>query len=123
MKESGRVVKKINPNVVEIELQESSACVKCGLCHLNKSGTLTLEASDDIGVSVGDSVEVYIPESRVILSSLMLFIFPLVAFFSGYLLRGIILAVILLSVYMLFVYFYDKKAKIAPKVIRLLSNT
>lgn len=81
-----------------------------------------MEAKNDIGASVGDVVEVEIPEGRVILSSLLIFIFPIFAFFLGYLIKGPISGAIFLIVYLIFLYLYDKRTKTIPGIARILSN-
>lgn len=84
-----------------------------------------MEAKNDIGASVGDVVEVEVPESQVIWASLLIFIFPIFVFFAGYIIKGFILGVIFLIVYLTFLYFYDKSTKTVPRITRVLigSNT
>lgn len=122
MRETGKVLRKIDPHLAEVEIRSTSACAKCGVCHFNQSGVLSMEAKNDIGSSVGDIVEIDIPESHVLLSSLLIFIFPLFAFFIGYLIKGLILGVLCLTVYLIFLYFYDKRTKTIPRIARILSN-
>lgn len=123
MKELGTVLRKMDPHIAEVEIRTSSACAQCGACHFNKAGTLSMEAKNDVEASVGDVVEVEIPEAHVILSSLLIFIFPIFAFFAGYIIRGFILGAIFLSVYLTFLYFYDKKTKTVPRITRVLSKS
>ena len=120
MKETGKVSRKIDPLTVEVEVKESSACAKCGICHFSKTGTLILDAKNEIGASVGDTVEVEVPEGSVVFSSLLIFIFPIIAFFIGYLIKGIVPGAVCLAVYLIFLYFYDKKAKTIPKITRIV---
>jgi sigma-E factor negative regulatory protein RseC len=123
VKETGRVLRIVDPHIAEVEIRSGSACAKCGICHFDRGGVLSMEAKNDIGASVGDVVEVEIPEGRVILSSLMIFIFPIIAFFGGYLLRGLVSGVICLALYLIFLYFYDKRTKTIPRIARVLSNS
>ena len=120
VKETGKVLRKIDPLTVEVEVKESSACAKCGICHFSKTGTLILDAKNEIGASVGDTVEVEVPEGSVVFSSLLIFIFPIIAFFIGYLIKGIVPGAVCLAVYLIFLYFYDKKAKTIPKITRIV---
>jgi len=120
VKETGKVSRKIDPLTVEVEVKESSACAKCGICHFSKTGTLILDAKNEIGASVGDTVEVEVPEGSVVFSSLLIFIFPIIAFFIGYLIKGIVPGAVCLAVYLIFLYFYDKKAKTIPKITRIV---
>ncbi len=122
MRETGKVLRKIDPHLAEVEIRSSSACAKCGLCHFDRSGIISMDAKNDIGASVGDDVEIEIPEGRVILSSLMIFILPIIAFFGGYLLKGLVSGVICLALYLIFLYFYDKRTKTIPRIARILSN-
>ena len=79
-----------------------------------------MEVENGIRARAGDAVEIEIPEGSVILSSLMIFIFPIVAFFSGYLIRGSITGAACLAVYLVFLYCFDERTKTAPKITRVL---
>jgi len=122
VKENGKVIKRISSNVVEIEIKESPSCAKCGMCIFKPDGRITLKAIDKTGVEIGNIVEVNIPESRVLLSSLLIFILPIIVFFSGYMIKGVILASILLFIYLAFLFFYDRRSKLLPNITRVLSN-
>lgn len=123
MKETGKVLRVINPHIAEVEIRSSSACAKCGLCHFDRPGIVSMDATNDAGASVGDEVEIEIPEEKVILSSLLIFIFPIVAFFAGYLIKGLVLGAAFLIVYLIFLYLYDKRTKTIPRIARVLSNS
>ena len=120
MKESGKVISADDRGGAVIEIRSSSGCDKCGACHFNGAGVLSMEAENKVGARAGDAVEIEIPEGSVIFSSLMIFIFPIVAFFSGYLIRGIITGAAFLSVYLVFLYYFDKRTRTAPKITRVL---
>jgi len=120
VKESGKVTRIIGPGLAEVEIKASSACAKCGICHFDQGGTLLIEAKNDIGASAGDAVEIDIPEGNVVLSSLLLFIFPIIAFFTGYLLYGIVLGLFCLMFYLIFLFFYDRKMKTITKITRVV---
>jgi sigma-E factor negative regulatory protein RseC len=122
VRETGKILRKIDPHLADVEIRSTSACAKCGVCHFNQSGLLSMEAKNDIGASVGDAVEIEIPEGRVILSSLMIFIFPIIAFFAGYLIKGLVLGAAVLIAYLIFLYLYDKRTKTIPRIARILSN-
>jgi len=83
---------------------------------------LTLKAIDTIGAAVGDHVEIDMPEGSVILSSFLVFIMPLIAFFTGYLIYGLILGFVFLAVYLIFLFIYDRTKAILPRIIRVLSS-
>lgn len=121
MKEIGRVVKKAEGLAI-VEIKEGSACTKCGLCAFGKDGVITFEVPDSEEIAIGDHVEVSIPERDVIISGFLIFIAPLLIFFSGYIIKGIVLGAFLLAIYLLALYFYDRSIKALPKITRVLSN-
>lgn len=122
MREVGKVINK-SRNIATVEIQETASCAKCGICAFDKAGKMAMEAVDTVGVSEGEYVIIDIPAGNVILSGLLLFIFPLIAFFAGYMIKGIILGAVILIVYLIFLYVYDKRSKTIPKITRVLSNT
>jgi len=120
VKESGKVTRLIGPGLAEVEIKASSACAKCGICHFDQGGTLSMEAKNDIGASAGDAVEIDIPDGSVVLSSFLIFIFPLIAFFVGFIFKGIVAGAACLALYLTFLYFYDKNAKTIPKITHVV---
>jgi positive regulator of sigma E activity len=123
LKESGKVIRNIDQGRAIVEVHSSAACANCGACRFNDSGILSMEAENGIGARAGETVEVEIPEGRVVLSSLMIFIFPIFAFFLGYLIKGIISGAVCLAVYLVFLYHFDKRTKTMPKITRVLSSS
>lgn len=121
MKEVGKVIKKSGERS-DIEIKKSSACAKCGLCAFNDAGVFTIEASDRTSSVPGDYVEVEVPGKDVLVSAFLIFIFPLIIFFTGYILLGIIFGTVLLAVYLPLLYLFDRSRKTIPRVIRILSN-
>jgi positive regulator of sigma E activity len=122
VKESGKVTRIIGPGLVEIEIKASFACAKCGICHFDQAGVLSMAVKNNVEAVVCDVVEVEVPEAHVVSSSILIFIFPIFAFFIGYLIKGLILGSIFLFIYLVFLYLYDKKAKTMPRITRVLSN-
>jgi sigma-E factor negative regulatory protein RseC len=120
MKESGKVLRKIDAGLAEVEVRAGSACASCGLCGYARPGIRSMEVKNEIGASVGDMVEIEVPESKVILSSLMIFIFPIFAFFAGYIIRGVISGVVCLAVYLAFLFYYDKKKRVTPRITSII---
>ena len=120
MRESGKVTRIIGPGLAEVEIKASSGCAKCGMCHFDRAGTLSMEARNDIGACAGDAVEMDIPEGSVVLSSSLIFIFPLIAFFVGFIFKGIVAGAACLALYLTFLYFYDKNTKTIPKITRVV---
>jgi len=121
MKEIGKVISKTG-NLAMVEIKESSACAKCGICAFGKSGTLTLEAVDNAGASVEDYVEVEITGKDMVMSAFLIFMLPLIIFFSGYMLIGIMFGAVLLAIYLPLLYLYDRSRETIPRVTRVLSN-
>jgi positive regulator of sigma E activity len=122
MKEIGIVSKVLSELNVEVEIKESPACVKCGMCLFKSTGSITLEVTNLVGAKAGDKVEIDLPEAKVILSSMLIFILPLIVFFGGYLIKGPVLAAIILTGYLVWLYFFDKKSKAIPRITRVLYN-
>jgi len=120
LKESGKVIRIIGDGLVEVEIKASSGCAKCGACNFDRSGTMSMEAKNEIGASRGDVVEIEIPEGSVIFSSLLIFIFPIIAFFAGYIMKGLILGSICLLAYMIFLFVYDRKKRVIPRITALI---
>lgn len=120
MKESGKVLRKIDGGLAEVEVLAGSSCAACGICSFARSGIRSMEVKNDIGASVGDAVEIEVPEGKVILSSLMIFIFPVFAFFAGYIVRGVISGVICLAIYLAFLCYYDKKKRVTPRITAVI---
>jgi hypothetical protein len=52
----------------------------------------------------------------------LIFIFPIFAFFVGYIIKGLFLGVIFLIIYLIFLFLYDKKTKTVPRITRVLSR-
>ena len=121
MKETASVIRKTEDKTAEVSLNRTSACAKCGLCSFNEKGTLTLQVMDEIGVAEGDLVEIYLPESSVIAASILVFILPIIVFFIGYLLRGLLFGSAILAAYLAFLYIFDRKSRMLPKITRVLS--
>jgi len=120
MKETGKIIKIISNDLVEVELKGSAACAKCNICLFKSNGTATINAKNKIGAALGQYVEIEIPEGRVVLSAILVFILPIVSFFAGYLISGIYLAVLFLAVYLVFLYMYDRRTQAFPQVTRVL---
>lgn len=122
MREAGKVVRILDRDKVEIEMQSTAGCAKCGLCKIGLNNKVYLTVASNEPVSVGDSVEIEIPEKQVIFITFLIFILPLLLFFAGYLIYNYVLAIVLPVVYFFGLWFYDrdsrKKGKYLPCVAR-----
>jgi len=121
VQESGKVIRRLGGKIVEVQLQATPSCGKCGLCNMRQPGVMTMDAVDGIGVRVGDQVEIEVAEANVILSSFLIFICPLITFFAGFIIRGAILGTVMVLIYLIFLYFYDKKTGTTARITRVLS--
>ena len=83
MLEEGEVVKVEGKRVV-ISLPASSHCERCGICGSGADSRRTLEVTKKEKLSVGDKVEIYIPEGIICRVGFLLFILPLLGFIGGY---------------------------------------
>jgi len=84
MREQGVVARVISPGIVEISLEPSEACGRCGACHRGGAGAASLEAVDALGVKKGDIVEIEISTRGVVSASFVVYLLPLVFLIAGY---------------------------------------
>ncbi len=88
MKKKAVVLEK-NGDITKISILRHSACSKCGACSGNgKEIFMIMEKSP---LSPGDIVEVEISGGFLILSSIVVYVFPLIVLFLGYII-GVSLA-------------------------------
>lgn len=123
------VVKQIFPdNQALVEIKCADLCATCGLCmklsSFSKENKM-VSAINNVGAKVGDEVEINIPDSQILKSSFILFLFPVGALFAGYFLGslisrgwGIALAFLSLSFSFYFIKLYDKRFKSQITIIR-----
>lgn len=89
MIEFGTVINK-EKGLAKIELDRSSACIKCGLCSTNTEKKNYLFFPDKTDLKPGDKVKIEISQKVILQSSLITFLIPI----TGIIL-GIILSLIL----------------------------
>jgi len=99
------IVEKIEGDVVFVYLMEDGTCVSCqargegdvkgcaacGLFANNKKHPIRALIKQGIRVSEGDMVELSMSPGKAVLSGILIFLFPLVFFFLGFILAGIVL--------------------------------
>ena len=78
------VVKEINGNRVKVLLPFSKGCEKCGLCKRISDSSMEVEVYAKGDIHKGEKVKIYINPKAVIVSSLMVYIFPLLFMVAGY---------------------------------------
>ncbi len=72
------IIKDINNNEVEIEFSRSSACGKCGACMMAKdTGKMLIKIPYTKKINIGDEVYIDIDRNFYLLSSLLLYVLPL----------------------------------------------
>ncbi|OGB87933.1 hypothetical protein A3H38_04950 [candidate division WOR-1 bacterium RIFCSPLOWO2_02_FULL_46_20] len=94
MREQGIITKIISGNIVEVAIQKSKACDRCGLCRDLPEDMMGLEAVNDIEAKIGDIVKVEIPTKEIWQSSAIIFLVPIMFLFTGYLLGAYLFRVI-----------------------------
>ena len=85
MHEQGRVV-AVGEGIVDVRMDISPACDGCGLCASGRNGeTIMRGVRDALGATVGDTVDITIPDSVTRRAIVAVFVVPVVALFAGYL--------------------------------------
>jgi len=66
-----------------------SGCAGDSFCNV-KSHTYTALNPQKLEIAAGDEVEVFLPPGKTIFSGFLVLIFPLILFFAGFLLTGVL---------------------------------
>ena len=83
MKEAGRVV-SVEDDTAFLLFNRTSMCAKCGACGITAGqNTITLPVKNILNAKVDDRVEVQFAAKNALTSSLIAYIFPLIALFIG----------------------------------------
>jgi sigma-E factor negative regulatory protein RseC len=91
MREWGVVTRVIPPDAVEVSLEASEACTRCGACHPDTKGRVGIEAVGIPGVKTGDVVEIEISTGGVVATSFVVYLLPVFFLIAGYI-SGSVLA-------------------------------
>jgi len=86
MTEEGRVV-DVKDKIAIVSISRSERCNGCTACRIFSDGKdeiIRLEAKNLINAGVGDKVIIEVGAKRVVTSSLLVFILPIVSLFLGY---------------------------------------
>jgi sigma-E factor negative regulatory protein RseC len=85
MIEHGQVI-GAGPGSVDVRMGAGTdACAKCSHCtRVDKEGLVISDVRDDIGVKVGDTVEVEIPEDADLRAGVIVYVLPVIALLVGY---------------------------------------
>ena len=80
------IVTVASEGAVDVRVSGGSACESCGACcRVDRDGVTIEGALDSLGATVGDEVEVEIPEGADTRAGLIVFIVPAVGLLAGYL--------------------------------------
>jgi sigma-E factor negative regulatory protein RseC len=90
MREQGVVTRVIPPDVVEVSLQASEACGRCGACRPASEGRVGIEAAAVPGVKTGDVVEIEISTEGVVATSFVVYLLPVVFLIAGYIFGSVL---------------------------------
>jgi positive regulator of sigma E activity len=90
MREQGVVTRVIPPDAVEISLQVSEACGRCGACRPASEGRVGIEAADVPGVKTGDVVEIEISTGGVVATSFVVYLLPVFFLMAGYIFGSVL---------------------------------
>lgn len=79
------IVKKVNKDTIELEIDSHGACKDCGVCIIgeDKKNTLTIPRPD-FEVHQGDKLKLSLSPQKTVLASLILYIVPLLDMIIGY---------------------------------------
>ena len=120
MEEKGRIV-KVEKGIAQIEMERTSACVRCGMClQSSEDKSMILYVRDSIGARPGDEVIVSVESKEVLKAAFLIYLFPLVGLVAGYFLgravfgtegTGILFAGVGFFSTLFFLYQYDKRLK------------
>lgn len=85
MNERGRVI-TVRDGAVDVRMESSAACAGCGACSRGDDGeTIMHDVADTFGATVGDTVDVVIPDTVRAKAAAAVFIVPVACMLAGYL--------------------------------------
>ena len=85
MHEPGRVI-TVHDGTVDVRLEVSATCAGCGACSQDPGGeTIMHGVRDALGATVGDTVDVSIPDTIRPLAAVAVFAVPVACLLLGYL--------------------------------------
>jgi sigma-E factor negative regulatory protein RseC len=85
VQERGRVV-TVRDGAVDVRMEVSTECGGCTACSRGADGeTIMQDVRDPFGATVGDTVEVVIPDSVARPAAVAVFVVPVLAMLLGYL--------------------------------------
>lgn len=83
MRETGIVI-SAEDNKVRVQISRGDKCDGCHACDATGANAMQVEASNDIGARIGETVDVEVSPGQVFGYSFILFIFPIIMMIVGY---------------------------------------
>jgi len=122
MEHFGKII-DVEGELARVQIARTPECKSCRACEMfDTRKTVEIVARNNVNAQLGDQVNVEIAPAHVVGSSLLIFLFPIVALLVGYWLGvnlasqlglnqeggGIIGAITLLVLAFIIIYFYDR---------------
>lgn len=83
MTETGTVI-KLNKNTATVRVERKTACESCRICSIRPNAShIDINLKNDVSAKVNDRVEIFLTDSIVIKSSLIVYLVPLFFAFIG----------------------------------------
>ena len=83
MRETGVIISEEKQKVT-IQMVKGDKCKDCNLCETTGPNQMQVEALNNINAHVGDLVEFEVPPAKVLGSSFLIFIVPVLFMIAGY---------------------------------------
>ncbi len=77
------IITNIEDDLMKIEVQKSTSCIKCGLCSSNSDKKNFLFYPKLSGFQNGDKIKINIPENVILKSSFIIFFIPVLGILLG----------------------------------------
>lgn len=84
MHERGKVI-TVRDGAVDVRMEVSAACGGCTVCSRSNGETVMHDVTDALGTTVGDVVDVIIPDTVRVKAAAAVFIVPVACMLLGYL--------------------------------------
>lgn len=90
MKKEARVIALFDNQTAELAVRRDTACGDCATCGGCDAGTVHVTVENVLNASVGDTVFVETATGTVVLVAALVYLLPLILFFTGYALGDVI---------------------------------
>jgi sigma-E factor negative regulatory protein RseC len=133
VREQGVITRVISPELVEVACQRSEACKNCQACHDVGENMMAIEAVNQVKAKKDDVVEFELSSQEMIKGSLIVFVVPMLALITGYLLTvklfqvaellGVLGGLVAMGLSYVGISWYDKRVAIQARLIRVISSS